>query len=69
MPDELATIETEHNEVYEKRHQRIEERIAVYNDLIAKEGESDTAPEPTPETEEDTPRNEAEIPQTQETAA
>ena len=69
MPDELATIETEHNEVYENRHQRIEERIAVYNDLIAKEGESDTAPEPTPETEEDTPRNEAEIPQTQETAA
>lgn len=29
MPEELATIENEYNEVYEKRHQRIEERKAV----------------------------------------
>lgn len=29
MPEELATIENEYNEVYEKRHQRIEEKKAV----------------------------------------
>ena len=29
MPEELATIENGYNEVYEKRHQRIEERKAV----------------------------------------
>ena len=29
MPEELATIESGYNEVYEKRHQRIEERKAV----------------------------------------
>ena len=29
MPEELAEIENGHNEVYEKRHQRLEERKAV----------------------------------------
>ena len=29
MPDRLAEIQNGHNEVYEKRHQRIEEKIAV----------------------------------------
>ena len=29
MPEELATIENEYNEVYEKRHQRIEVKKAV----------------------------------------
>lgn len=29
MPEELATIKNEYNEVYEKRHQRIEEKKAV----------------------------------------
>lgn len=29
MPEELATIESGYNEVYEKRHQRIEERKAI----------------------------------------
>ena len=38
MPEELANIEAEYNEIYEKRHQRIEERKA----LLAK----DTEPEP-----------------------
>ncbi|GFI11292.1 hypothetical protein IMSAGC007_03765 [Lachnospiraceae bacterium] len=45
MPEELANIEAEYNEIYEKRHQRIEERKA----LLAK----DTEPEATvPEAEE-----------------
>ena len=34
MPDTLAGIESEYNEVYEKRHKRIEERKAV---LLVKE--------------------------------
>ena len=29
MPEELANIEREYNGVYEKRHQRIEEKKAV----------------------------------------
>ena len=43
MPEELANIEAEYNEVYEKRHQRIEERKA----LLAKdtEPEAEDAPE------------------------
>ena len=69
MPEELATIEAEYNEVYEKRHQRIAERIAVYNEQIEKESETPTAPEPTPDTEEEAPQTEAETPQTEETAA
>ena len=34
IPEELASIKNEHNEVYEKRHQRIEEKKAV---LLVKE--------------------------------
>lgn len=69
MPEELANIEAEYNEVYEKRHQRIAERIAVYNEQIEKESETPTAPEPTTDTEEEAPQTEAETPQTEETAA
>ena len=28
MPDEFAAIESQYNEIYEKRHKRLEERIA-----------------------------------------
>ena len=69
MPEELANIEAEYKEVYEKRHQRIAERIAVYNEQIEKESETPTAPEPTPDTGEEAPQTEAETPQTEETAA
>ena len=69
MPEELANIEAEYKEVYEKRHQRIAERIAVYNEQIEKESETPTAPEPTPDTEEEAPQTEADTPQTEETAA
>ncbi len=65
MPEELANIEAEYIEVYEKRHERIAEKIAVFNDQIAKESETQPATEET----EDTPHTEAETPQTQETAA
>lgn len=41
MPEELANIEAEYNDVYEKRHQRIEERKA----LLAKDTEAEVAPE------------------------
>ena len=50
MPEELANIEAEYNDVYEKRHQRIEERKA----LLAK----DTEPEPTEPEAEDAPEEE-----------
>ena len=54
MPEELATIKNGHNEVYEKRHQRIEEKKAVL--LVqeqAKQEAEDAQPEeqPQPETE------------------
>lgn len=52
MPEELANIEAEYNEIYEKRHQRIEERKA----LLAKDTEPEaTEPEAEPTTEEATP--------------
>ena len=50
MPEELANIEAEYNEIYEKRHQRIEERKA----LLAK----DTEPEPTEPGAENAPQEE-----------
>ncbi len=50
MPEELANIEAEYNDVYEKRHQRIEERKA----LLAK----DTEPEPTEPEAEGAPEEE-----------
>ena len=34
MPEELAAIEDGYNQIYEKRHQRIEERKAA---IVAKE--------------------------------
>ena len=46
MPDTLAEIESGYNEVYEKRHKRIEERKAA---LLAKERQ--TKPEETAEAE------------------
>ena len=52
MPEELANIEAEYNEIYEKRHQRIEERKA----LLAKDTEPEaTVPEAEPTTEETAP--------------
>lgn len=43
MPDELAAIENGHNEVYEKRHQRIEEKKAV---LLVQEKAKQEAKQP-----------------------
>lgn len=62
MPEELANIEAEYNDIYEKRHQRIEERKA----LLAKDTEptepeaenapeEETVPEAEPTTEETAP--------------
>ena len=61
MPDTLAGIESEYNEVYEKRHKRIEERKAA---LLAKERQ--TKPEEAAETGDAQP--EAQL-QTEEVAA
>ncbi len=64
MPEELANIEAEYNDIYEKRHQRIEERKALLakdTEPEATEPEAENAPqeEPMPEaeptTEEATP--------------
>lgn len=52
MPEELANIEREYNGVYEKRHQRIEEKKAV---LLVQERARErkvTQPEEQPQTEE-----------------
>ena len=52
MPEELAEIKNGHNEVYEKRHQRIEEKKAV---LLVQERARErkvTQPEEEPQTEE-----------------
>lgn len=48
MPDELAGIEDGYNQIYEKRHQRLEERKAA---IVAKEKptEEDGTAEPSPE--------------------
>lgn len=42
MPEELAAIEGQYNEVYEKRHRRIEERIAQLKSAEQTESESGT---------------------------
>ena len=64
MPEELANIEAKYNDVYEKRHQRIEERKALLaNDTepnVTKPEADDTpqeeiVPEEEPTTEEPTP--------------
>lgn len=53
MPQEFAEIESGHNETYEKRHQRIEEKKAV---LSVKEKADEVA------TEDDAPQQEADTP-------
>lgn len=45
MPEELATIKNEYNEVYEKRHQRIEEKKAVLLVQEKAKGQEITQPE------------------------
>ena len=64
MPEELANIQDGYNEIYEKRHQRIEEKKAVL--LVqeqAKQEEAEQPEEPQPEAEAQTE------PQTEEIAA
>ena len=64
MADELAEIENTHNEVYDKRHQRIEEKKAA----LIKEQQKEETPEETSETTDTTEAEIQEI-QTEETAA
>lgn len=64
MSEELAEIENIHNEVYDKRHQRIEERKAA----LIKEQQNEETPEETSETADITEAEIQEI-QTEETAA
>ena len=71
MPEELATIKNGHNEVYEKRHQRIEEKKAVL--LVQEQAKQETgeAEDAQPETEvqpQEQPQPEVEL-QTEEVAA
>jgi len=71
MPEELAEIKNGHNEVYEKRHQRIEEKKAVLLVQEQARQEAIEAEEAQPETEmqpEEQPQPEAEL-QTEEVAA
>ena len=65
MPEELATIKNGHNEVYEKRHQRIEEKKAV---LLVQEQAKQEAGEMEDAQPEEQPQHEAEF-QTEEVAA
>ena len=53
MPEELATIKNGHNEVYEKRHQRIEEKKAVLlvQEQAKQEAETEVQPEEQPQPE------------------
>lgn len=51
MPDELANIKNGHNEVYEKRHQRIEEKKAVLLVQEKVQQEMSQSEEQQPETE------------------
>lgn len=64
MADELAEIENTHNEVYDKRHLRIEEKKAA----LIKEQQKEETPEETSETADTTEAEIQEI-QTEETAA
>lgn len=45
MPEELAAIESQYNEVYEKRHKRLEERIAQLRPAEQPETDEPEAPE------------------------
>ncbi len=69
MPDELARIESEHKEVYDKRHQRLTERIDAIKAKIEKENGTPDTPQPTADTEAETAPQEATAGQTAETAA
>ncbi len=62
MPEELAAIESQYNEVYEKRHKRLEERIAQLRPAELPEAEPE-APEAAdiPDTPEAAEPEEAEI--------
>lgn len=51
MPEELAAIKNGHNEVYEKRHQRIEEKKAVLLVQEKAKQETEQSDEPQPEAE------------------
>lgn len=42
MPEELANIQQKHNDVYEKRHKRIEERIAALKPTVPQEQTQNT---------------------------
>ena len=65
MPEELATIKNGHNEVYEKRHQRIKEKKAV---LLVQEQAKQESGEMENAQPEEQPQSEAEF-QTEEVAA
>lgn len=65
MPEELATIKNGHNEVYEKRHQRIEEKKAV---LLVQEQARQEVEEAEEVQPEEQPQPEVEL-QTEEVAA
>ena len=66
MPEELERIESGHNEVYDKRHQRLTERIDAIKEEIEKSNET---PEPTAKTKAETAPQEADAGHTAETAA
>lgn len=71
MPEALATIKNGHNEVYEKRHQRIEEKKAVLLVQEQARQEAEQSEEQQPESEvqpEEQPQPEVEL-QTEEVAA
>ncbi|WP_289873207.1 ParB/RepB/Spo0J family partition protein [uncultured Duncaniella sp.] len=53
MPDELANIEAEYNEIYEKRHKRLEERIANLAEKIPHGASDETEPKEAAEQEEE----------------
>ena len=63
MPEELANIQDGYNEVYEKKHQRIEEKKAVLLVQEQAKQEAEQPDEPQPEAEAQTE------PQTEEIAA
>lgn len=65
MPEEFANIENTHNEVYDKRHQRIEEKKAVLLVQEKAKGETPQSDDVQPEAEAPT----EEQPQTEEIAA
>ena len=69
MPEELAEIERGYNEVYEKRHKRLAERIAEITATTANETEATAEPERTAEaTEVETSQPEATNPDKEEAA-